>query len=194
MSSRSSSFTHPRSRVCSTFRSFTIALYCSIPICSFTVGRFVMRFARSPKRSVERVSVMLYAAGETVMIKDVFEFPPRESERRRVRTESRYGTCRLRVVSAMMTLPSALSDLLIVCASFIVCPVAAVFFTISEPARSMSTSFDSFDTVVRMLRFVTVTVKTECDREESWFIRVDAMARCTLPRIMISSTSVGLLV
>ena len=121
----------------------------------------------------------------------VFEFPPSESERRRVRTESRYGMCFLRMVRAMMTLPSALSDLLIVCASFIVCPDAAVFFTISLPARSMSTSFDSFDTVVRTLRFVIVTVKTECEREESWFIRVDAIARCTFPRIIISNTSVG---
>ena len=44
--------------------------------------------------------------------------------------------CCFPVVKALMTLPSAESERLMFCASLSVCPAAAVFFTISLPARS----------------------------------------------------------
>ena len=43
-------------------------------------------------------------------------------------------------VRALMTLPSALRDLLIIFASSMRVPDAAVFFTFSEPARSTKNS------------------------------------------------------
>ena len=84
---------------------------------------------------------------EQVIRRHVWELPPRDSCRILVSLESRYGMkaffdfCSVR---ALMTLPSAESDLLIILASSKVEPLASVFSTFSEPARSQQNNFPYF--------------------------------------------------
>lgn len=77
-----------------------------------------MFLARWPNLSVPVVSSSLSLAGEQVMISAVLALPPRDSYKTLVSLESRYGTCvDLPSVSALITWPNVLSDLLIVFAS-----------------------------------------------------------------------------
>lgn len=64
--------------------------------------------------------------------------------------ESRYGinVPFLLSVNALITFPSADSDLLIIFASSRVYPAASVFSTFSDPAKSQQKSFPSFDVSV----------------------------------------------
>ena len=75
-----------------------------------------------------------------------FACPPRQSRSRNVSLLSRYGTCRSfpseRSTSALMTFPSALSDRLMLDASFSLCPSVCVALCRSDPARSTSRSAD----------------------------------------------------
>ena len=49
-------------------------------------------FARSANLRVEIVSKALEIEGEMVAMRHVLVFPPKESVKRRVKTDSRYGT------------------------------------------------------------------------------------------------------
>ena len=127
------------------------------------------------------------------MISAVLALPPSESCSTRVSFESRYGTCvDLPSVSALITCPRALRDLLIFFASSSCVPVACVFRTISEPARSTSTSLPVRFAVVSVSVCSTFTVKTECDREDPSFIPVAATARLAAPLPITCSSSSAL--
>lgn len=73
---------------------------------------------------------------------DVRAVPPNESFIIRVSLESRYGMCVFCAVSesALMHLPSAVSDRLMNLASSSVCPSDPDLLIRSEPARSTSSS------------------------------------------------------
>ncbi len=60
----------------------------------------------------------------------VLAVPPSESDMSMVSLWLRYGMCGCSVASALITSPSALSDLLIACASFSCSPVEPDFFTL----------------------------------------------------------------
>jgi hypothetical protein len=156
---------------------------------ALTRALFLMLFARMPKRSVESVSASLYDDGEQLMTSVVRELPPSDSCRMRVSFESRYGMCfacarrqrcaRARAcaprlafesVSALMTMPSAESDLLIFLASSSVWPDAPVLPTFSEPARSTRYRFPVFCAPVSVFRCWIVMRKIECERDDSAFM------------------------
>lgn len=80
-----------------------------------------------------------------------------------------------------MTLPRALRLLLICFASRRVFPVAAVFLTISDPARSQTKSFPVRAAPEEMFFLVTVMMKMLCDRDEAAFMLVEAVARAESP-------------
>ena len=62
-------------------------------------------------------------------------------------------------VKALMTLPNAERDLLIILASSKVCPVALVFNVFSEPAKSIQYNFPNFDASVFVLFLIDSTNK-----------------------------------
>ena len=67
---------------------------------------------------MERVSWSLKGWGEHVMMRQVFEFPPSDSDSIRVNFDSRYGMCEAFLsVSALITLPSVVKDWLMLLAS-----------------------------------------------------------------------------
>jgi hypothetical protein len=72
------------------------------------------------------------------MTRHVYELPPRDSWSIRVSFESLYGICPpdLASVRALITLPRAERDLLIILASSSVWPEAWVLPTFSDPAKS----------------------------------------------------------
>ena len=83
------------------------------------------------------VSYLLKILGLQVIIRDVFELPPKDYYNILVNFELRYGTCYdLPSVKALITYPRTVKDLLIFWASFIVFPYAPVLLILSEPARS----------------------------------------------------------
>jgi hypothetical protein len=141
-----------------------------------------MFFARLPKRSVESVSASLKEEGEQLMMRVVRELPPRLSCSSRVSFESRYGTCVLfPSVSALITLPSVERLLLIIFASSSACPSAPVFCTFSLPARSTRNSLPDRDDPSARFRCCTCSRKIACDRDDSKFIFVGAIARFCRP-------------
>ena len=106
----------------------------------------------------------------------VLELPPSESFRRKVSFESLYGIC-LDLPPAdstkeLITSPSVVKDLLIFVASFNLSPAAAVYFCLSEPARSTKCNLELFTFITPSLpRLLSmVIVKQECERELSKFI------------------------
>jgi len=91
------------------------------------------------------VSSSLKLEGEQVIIRHVFEFPPKDSYNTLVSFESRYGTCvDTPSVRCFITIPKEVRDLLILFASFKVIPVAPVFVIFSDPARSTRNNFPVF--------------------------------------------------
>jgi hypothetical protein len=71
------------------------------------------------------------------MIKVVRLLPPIDYWRIRVSFESRYGTCYFFYeVSALITLPKQLNDLLIFLAYYSCWPLTPVFDTFYDPAKS----------------------------------------------------------
>mmetsp|Transcript_22175 Transcript_22175/g.48668 ORF Transcript_22175/g.48668 Transcript_22175/m.48668 type:complete len:239 (-) Transcript_22175:836-1552(-) len=93
--------------------------------------------ARCPNCSADDVSLMCARSGEMLTMREVRAVPPKESLRRRVSLESRYGMCAgLGSVSEYMHLPSAVSDRLMNFASSSMCPSDPLFDILSEPAKS----------------------------------------------------------
>jgi tellurite resistance protein TehA-like permease len=86
---------------------------------AFYVTLFLIFLALFPNLSVDRVSLSLYALREHVITRHVWEFPPKDSYNILVSFESLYGMCppALPSVSALITLPKADRDLLIILAS-----------------------------------------------------------------------------
>ena len=114
------------------------------------------------------------------MTKQVYELPPSDSWSILVSLESRYGMNAFffdASVRALMTLPRAESDLLIILASSRVYPVASVFSVFSDPARSQQNSFPSFEASVFVFFWATVTKNMEWLREDVAFILVAATDR-----------------
>ena len=104
-----------------------------------TVGLFLILRALLAYFRVFNVSSNELSAGEQHAIILVLELPPKESYKILVSLLSRYGICIAFLVSSVkaeITLPSAKRDLLIMIPSFIVAPVAPVFFARSDPAKS----------------------------------------------------------
>ena len=100
---------------------------------------FLILFALLPNLKVDNVSLSLYWDIEHVITRHVYEFPPRDSCKILVNFESLYGINEpfdLLSVRAFITFPKADNDLLIILASSRVVPLASVFSTFSDPARS----------------------------------------------------------
>ena len=130
----------------------------------------------------------MYAAGEIAASITVTELPPSDSCSTRVSFELRYGmktflfffACSAR---ALITLPSAESDLLMLAPSLSLSPVAPVFATRSEPARStrLMVARTSFCWPAITSFCCSRMMKIECERDDVAFICVAATARAALP-------------
>jgi len=154
-----------------------------------------MLFALRPNLSVDNVSTSLYWLMEQVMTKTVYELPPSDSYRILVNLESRYGMKPpfFPSVRALMTLPSAERDLLIILASSRVDPVASVFSIFSEPARSQQYILPVLLVSVLVFFWDTVTKKMEWLLLDVAFILVDATDLFALPAFITSIISSELL-
>mmetsp|Transcript_13711 Transcript_13711/g.38985 ORF Transcript_13711/g.38985 Transcript_13711/m.38985 type:complete len:221 (+) Transcript_13711:1337-1999(+) len=117
----------------------------------------------------------------------VRQLPPRESLRRRVSFESRYGTNELPDASALMQFPRASSDRLMFAPSMRRTPRLSVCDARSDPARSIIDSFPM--NVSRCSRCSTVTCSTACDLDEVTFIAVGSVLLRWLPECSNSITS-----
>merc|ERR550537_892954 len=135
----------------------------------------VLDFLRAcTDRHVPTDSSTLYFDGDRQIIKVVRELPPIASWSIRVSFESRKGMCLIfGSVIALITCPSADSDLLIDLASSICCPFAPVFFAVSDPARSHRVILEVLSEPVSRFFCSTSTMNTACDRLEPSFIPVD---------------------
>ena len=89
-----------------------------------TFGAFLIFLALAPNWSELKVRASLKEWGETVMMRQVFELPPKDSDNILVSFDSLYGTCyAFLTVKASITLPRAIRLLLIFFASSKVWPV-----------------------------------------------------------------------
>ena len=84
-----------------------------------------------------------------MITRHVLEFPPSDSVSNLVNFESLYGIKPLLPeVRALITLPRADKDLLIILASSRFCPVTSVLLIFSEPAKSQQYNFPIFEVSV----------------------------------------------
>ena len=105
-------------------------------------GAFLIFLALDPNLRVLSVSDSLKGWGDNVIIKHVFEFPPRDSDNILVNFESLYGMWEAFLsVRATITLPKVVKLLFIFFASSKVYPWAPVFIIFSDPAKSTKNSF-----------------------------------------------------
>lgn len=103
----------------------------------FTLALFLICFARWPNLRVDMVSCWLNMLGLQVIIRAVFELPPRVSYNICVSLESLYGMwVDLPSVSLKMTRPRVVRLLLMFWASLSPTPDTPVLLSRSEPARS----------------------------------------------------------
>mmetsp|Transcript_1552 Transcript_1552/g.4592 ORF Transcript_1552/g.4592 Transcript_1552/m.4592 type:complete len:218 (+) Transcript_1552:2340-2993(+) len=165
-------------------------------VSSFLNTVFWMALTRWAKRRVLRVSAMLATAGLTLAIMIVFALPPKESLRRKVRRELRYGTCwtlpRWKSTRLMMTFPSTVRLTLMPDASFSRSPVAPLCRCRSLPARSTRLRRDDSTEVMPLSsneRTHSSAVNTECDRLDSLFISVSPLLRVSWPLSSNPATS-----
>jgi len=124
--------------------------------------------------SDETDSGALTCAGDAQTIIIVLAEPPSESLMSIVSGWLRYGTCDAPEgdVSAEMTSPSALRDLLIAVASFSRSPCAPDLSTLSDPAKSTRVSLPTCSEPVRRFVVRITSETTRCDRDDSEFILV----------------------
>lgn len=122
-------------------------------------------------------------------------YPPKESFNKNVNLLSLYGTC-LYLPPAistkeLITKPKVVKDLLILLASFNLSPAAAVYFYLSDPARSTKCNFEDVTFVHPSLLFLDSIVieNTEWDLEESAFIFVAPTCLFLIPFLNISIVS-----
>jgi hypothetical protein len=114
-------------------------------------------------------------------MKVVLHTPPSASESSRVSFDSRYGMCGDAAASALITRPSASSDLLMLPASALVLPVACERFVSSLPARSTTRKSERCSYAGAAPPSAAPCVKTpaekvtmRCERFECLFIAVSA--------------------
>lgn len=104
---------------------------------SFTLALFFILFALYPNLNVLSVYLSLYEHIEQHITNVVLLLPPKDYCNILVSFESLYGTCYFFYdVNALMTLPSALSDLLMFLAYYNCWPTTPVLPTFYEPAKS----------------------------------------------------------
>ena len=90
-----------------------------------------------------------------------------------------------------MTLPNADNDLLMDLASSKRLPEAAVFLTISDPAKSTNVNVPVMVSLVSLFCCTTVTMNKLCDLELPSFIKVALLALDAAPISRILSISEG---
>jgi hypothetical protein len=136
---------------------------------------------------VETVSASLYIEGLHVIIRQVLELPPKDSSKTLVSLLSRYGMCAdLPSVRVLITSPREVKLLFIFFASSKVCPLALVFPTFSEPAKSTKKSFPVLVEKSELFLYVIVIIKMEWLRDDYLFMSVTPIALLSLPVAMIS--------
>ena len=104
--------------------------------------------------------------------------------------DSRNGMCFAPSARHLTTNASLVNDKLILIPSFMLAPVAPVFFIPSDPARSTRLSeandFPFFST------HATCRISSACERDDSEFMFVDAVARIPQPSLYRACASSGL--
>ena len=127
-------------------------------------------FAFVANNRVETDSLMDYYFDDIVAMRIVFEFPPRESFRILVNTESLYGTCTAFADSFSITILKEVKDLLILEASFNLSPAAWGDFCFSDPAKSTKCIFEARienPSPFSLLLLVVINkVRIECDLDD----------------------------
>ena len=92
---------------------------------------------------------------------------------------SRFFELSLPSAREWITIPRVERDWLIYAASFKRCPVACVYFCLSDPARSTKCNFEDLSLTIPVLGslsiIVMIIVNMEWERELSAFMRVDPM-------------------
>mmetsp|Transcript_32049 Transcript_32049/g.90147 ORF Transcript_32049/g.90147 Transcript_32049/m.90147 type:complete len:240 (-) Transcript_32049:696-1415(-) len=151
---------------------------------SVTCGFVFTFFTLSANRRVLRLSSASDCAGETLASMVVSEFPLRASMRMCVSFDCRNGTCTpfpAPAASLEMTCPRTERLLLMLEPSRIRWPTAPLFFTRSLPARSQRFTLE-FRIFPLGKTCVTLSVRTEWEREEVEFMFVCAVARTFAPK------------
>mmetsp|Transcript_11616 Transcript_11616/g.31667 ORF Transcript_11616/g.31667 Transcript_11616/m.31667 type:complete len:225 (-) Transcript_11616:681-1355(-) len=115
------------------------------------------------KRRVLRVSSKCCGSPQILATITVLQFPPKASRSTEVSLDCRKGTCASFLARAVTVCSRNDKDLLMLCASRRVCPVALVFFVRSLPAKSTRFSFASTarSAAASLLRISTCTVNTQ---------------------------------
>jgi hypothetical protein len=122
-----------------------------------------------------------------VMMRQVLELPPKDSSKTLVSLLSRYGICDdLPSVKVLITSPRDVKLLLMFFASSKVYPLALVFPTFSEPAKSTKNSLPVFVEKSELFLYVIVIINMEWLREDCLFMSVTPIALLSLPVAMIS--------
>mmetsp|Transcript_9043 Transcript_9043/g.31490 ORF Transcript_9043/g.31490 Transcript_9043/m.31490 type:complete len:213 (-) Transcript_9043:678-1316(-) len=167
-----------------------------LTFCAMLSWMFLALFAYL---SVFTVSSRYPSAGLAVAIMVVRQFPPKLSFSSLVSFESRKGTyAPLFALSprALMQLPRASSERLMLAPSIILLPMFFVFAARSDPARSMRLSLPTRTGVTMFGVFSfcsTVTCSTACDLLLYTFALVASCVLCLLPLLRSSITSRWLL-
>ena len=162
---------------------FSKSLFNSATVYSLlTLGAFLIFLALAPNLKVLNVSASLNGCGEHVIISNVFELPPSDSDKILVSFDSLYGICDTFLsVRATITLPSVVKLLLMFLASSNTYPYAPVLEIFSEPAKSTKNSLPTLHDPSSLLSMVIVKMKRACDLELTSFILVDVTALFELP-------------
>mmetsp|Transcript_56370 Transcript_56370/g.98995 ORF Transcript_56370/g.98995 Transcript_56370/m.98995 type:complete len:209 (+) Transcript_56370:2416-3042(+) len=154
--------------------------------CSFLIALTLMAFALLAYFKVDNVSSKLHAAGDRAANIAVILLPPNDSCSTRVNLLLRYGIKAPLPLEAstraLITLPSADKDLLILAPSLRTVPVAPVLLTRSLPARSTRFTLAKTFLLSSSTSFwCRLMIKTLWEREESAFICVEATVRLRIP-------------
>ena len=133
---------------------------------------------------MDNVSSRLSRSSLTVAMMQVLARPPNESCNRRVRRDSRYGTCVLPSTSALITRPNVSKLWLMAPASRARLFSAPLRPMLSLPAKSTRFSFPiriSSSPRAPVSFTCTVSVNTQWERLEVWLHKVEATCRRSLP-------------
>lgn len=150
--------------------------YCGLNIL-FLLALFILQlFTEAPNRNDLTVSMKQSWNGDTFKNISVFELPPSDGISRCVNFEFRYGMWSCFWRSAMMTLVSSLSDLLI----FFVSSMRTLVFGLSEPAKSIRFIVLMVISCLALCSPYNRNCVTECERDERSLPAVAAVARLLL--------------
>lgn len=162
-------------------------------VSSFTVTSFLIIFARLANSKVDWVSLIWKFEGLMLAIIRVRLLPPREFLRIKVSLLSLYGIWVVDFfsVKALITLPRAERDLLILPASLSLSPYACVSLVLSDPARSIMWKVDDFTEHIPFSNdLLSMCVdNTECDLELCSFILVAPTCLFLVPNSIKFTTS-----